>query len=57
MRMLRWMCAHTRGDKDYEPGYTRQGGSDIRGRQDEGSSVEIVRACEEEVHGCTGKEV
>lgn len=34
-----------------------QGGSDLHGRQDMGSETETVRTYEEEVRGCTSKEV
>lgn len=35
----------------------RQGGSGLLGRQDKESEVEVVRACEEEVHKKTSKMV
>ncbi|KAG5605863.1 hypothetical protein H5410_027355 [Solanum commersonii] len=56
IRMFRWMCGHTEKD-DKKRRYTRQGGSGLHGRQDEGGEVEMVWTCEEEVCGCARKVV
>lgn len=42
-------CSYQRYDK--ERSYTWQGKSGLRGGQDEGSEIEMFRACEEGVHG------
>ncbi|PHT57522.1 hypothetical protein T459_35507 [Capsicum annuum] len=46
--VLRWMCGLTR--KDWvKNDYSREGGSGFGGRQDAGSEVEMVQACDEEM--------
>ncbi|WMV58096.1 hypothetical protein MTR67_051481 [Solanum verrucosum] len=56
IKMLRWMCRHTRSSRIRNEDF-HESGNDLCGGQDEGRETEMVWVCEKEMCKCPNKQV